>query len=135
MTLVKKIVQRVARASLQARGYDIVPPPPLSPTRPQGNETLILQQRQPQNLKETTKDEQNQEKLAQHQKRTPSPPNNRGNQDNSTEWITKQILSGFEPVFAIYLRTKTLAQTPPSRVTLFHHATSLGGVESLIRWR
>ena len=150
-TLVKKVVERVAHASLQARGYHTgPPPPPPPPTRPQGNRTLTLQQQQqqqppqpppplPETSQQPTKDKQNQEESIHGQdeapEETPRSDRDRENQDNSIEWIGKQMPNGFGPVFAIYLRTTTLAQRLPSRLTLFHHATSLGGVESLIEWR
>ena len=137
--VVKKIVERVAHASLQARGYDTGPPPP---TLPQGNKTLTLQQQPrqqplPGNPQEPMKDKQPQENI-EDQDEAPGKDalDNHKNQDsNNNEWIKKQMPNGFGPVFAIYLRTKTLAQRFPSRLTLFHHATSLGGVESLIEWR
>ncbi|KAF4990033.1 hypothetical protein FGRMN_8734 [Fusarium graminum] len=50
-------------------------------------------------------------------------------------WLQKQMPNGYGPVFAIYLRTGELARRLPSKLELFHHATSLGGVESLIEWR
>ncbi|OAX85111.1 hypothetical protein ACJ72_00524 [Emergomyces africanus] len=50
-------------------------------------------------------------------------------------WLKKQMPNGFGPVFSIVLRTEHFARTLPSKLKLFHHATSLGGVESLIEWR
>ncbi|OAA64306.1 cystathionine gamma-synthase [Niveomyces insectorum RCEF 264] len=50
-------------------------------------------------------------------------------------WLRKQMPRGFGPVFAIVLRDEHLARRLPSKLELFHHATSLGGVESLIEWR
>lgn len=50
-------------------------------------------------------------------------------------WLKKQMPNGYGPVFAITLRTPDLARKLPSKLHLFHHATSLGGVESLIEWR
>ncbi|KAH0122507.1 hypothetical protein KCU67_g17962, partial [Aureobasidium melanogenum] len=38
-------------------------------------------------------------------------------------------------VFAIWMAEEKLARCLPSKLALFHHATSLGGVESLIEWR
>jgi cystathionine gamma-synthase len=38
-------------------------------------------------------------------------------------------------VFSIYMQTATQARCLPSKLRLFDHATSLGGVESLIEWR
>lgn len=50
-------------------------------------------------------------------------------------WLKKQMPNGFGPVFSIYTRTPWQARNLPSVLRLFHHATSLGGVESLIEWR
>ncbi|GIJ99712.1 hypothetical protein Aspvir_003714 [Aspergillus viridinutans] len=51
------------------------------------------------------------------------------------EWLKRQMPNGFGPVFAIVMRDEKLAKTLPSKLALFQHATSLGGVESLIEWR
>ncbi|KAI9759899.1 MAG: hypothetical protein M4579_002024 [Chaenotheca gracillima] len=58
-----------------------------------------------------------------------------GGTGKKTGWIQKQMPNGYGPVFAIVLKNETVARTLPSRLALFHHATSLGGVESLIEWR
>lgn len=50
-------------------------------------------------------------------------------------WLLKQMPNGFGPVFSITLKERELARRLPSKLHLFHHATSLGGVESLIEWR
>ncbi|KAK4690414.1 hypothetical protein P7C71_g6370, partial [Lecanoromycetidae sp. Uapishka_2] len=50
-------------------------------------------------------------------------------------WLKKQMPYGFGPVFAVTMRSEILAKRLPSNLELFHHATSLGGVESLIEWR
>ncbi|KAL5452857.1 hypothetical protein PMIN06_005780 [Paraphaeosphaeria minitans] len=50
-------------------------------------------------------------------------------------WLKKQMPNGFGPVFSFYMKTPDLARQLPSHLRLFHHATSLGGVESLIEWR
>ncbi|KAJ5397084.1 Cys/Met metabolism PLP-dependent enzyme [Penicillium cosmopolitanum] len=50
-------------------------------------------------------------------------------------WLTKQMSGGHSPVFSIIMRTKSQAQNLPSRMYVFQHATSLGGVESLMEWR
>ncbi|KAI0600153.1 cystathionine beta-lyase [Biscogniauxia sp. FL1348] len=50
-------------------------------------------------------------------------------------WIRRQMPGGFGPVFAFYTRDPDDARRLPSKLALFHHATSLGGVESLIEWR
>lgn len=51
------------------------------------------------------------------------------------EWLKEQMPNGFGPVFAVYMRDADLARRLPSKLALFHHATSLGGVESLVEWR
>ncbi|KAI9839784.1 MAG: hypothetical protein M1837_002023 [Sclerophora amabilis] len=50
-------------------------------------------------------------------------------------WLKEQMPNGGGPVFAILLKSEAFAKRLPSRLALFHHATSLGGVESLIEWR
>ncbi|OTA15094.1 hypothetical protein BTJ68_15564 [Hortaea werneckii EXF-2000] len=50
-------------------------------------------------------------------------------------WLKKQMPNGFGPVFSVDLKNGTQARRLPSKLSLFHHATSLGGVESLIEWR
>ncbi|KAI1414826.1 PLP-dependent transferase [Hypoxylon sp. FL1857] len=50
-------------------------------------------------------------------------------------WLRKQMPNGFGPVFAVYMRDADDARRLPSKLQLFHHATSLGGVESLVEWR
>lgn len=50
-------------------------------------------------------------------------------------WLKKQMPDGFGPVFVIWMQTSRMARMLPSKLKLFHHATSLGGVESLIEWR
>lgn len=50
-------------------------------------------------------------------------------------WIHKQMPNGFGPVFAIVLKSEDFARVLPSKLHFFQHATSLGGVESLIEWR
>jgi cystathionine gamma-synthase len=56
-------------------------------------------------------------------------------QKEDMHWLKKQMPNGFGPVFSIWLRSGELAKRLPSKLHLFHHATSLGGVESLIEWR
>ncbi|KAK0730780.1 Cys/Met metabolism PLP-dependent enzyme-domain-containing protein [Lasiosphaeris hirsuta] len=50
-------------------------------------------------------------------------------------WLRKQMPNGFGPVFSVLMQSEQLAKRLPSKLHLFHHATSLGGVESLIEWR
>jgi cystathionine beta-lyase/cystathionine gamma-synthase len=50
-------------------------------------------------------------------------------------WLRKQMPRGYGPVFALVLHKVHFARALPSKLLLFHHATSLGGVESLIEWR
>lgn len=56
-------------------------------------------------------------------------------QKDDMEWLSKQMPNGFGPVFSIVLKTENAARRLPSKLKLFSHATSLGGVESLIEWR
>jgi cystathionine beta-lyase/cystathionine gamma-synthase len=56
-------------------------------------------------------------------------------QEEDMGWLREQMPNGFGPVFSIWARSEGLARRLPSRLHLFHHATSLGGVESLIEWR
>lgn len=51
------------------------------------------------------------------------------------EFVKKQQPNGHSPVFAIELDSEENAKAFPSKLKYFHHATSLGGVESLIEWR
>ncbi|KAI9815602.1 MAG: hypothetical protein M1832_005463 [Thelocarpon impressellum] len=53
----------------------------------------------------------------------------------SAPWLAAQMPAGYGPVFAVWMRSAALARRLPARLALFHHATSLGGVESLIEWR
>ena len=39
------------------------------------------------------------------------------------------------PVFALTMQSEAFAKAVPTKLHYFHHATSLGGVESLIEWR
>ncbi|OHE90339.1 Cys/Met metabolism PLP-dependent enzyme [Colletotrichum orchidophilum] len=55
--------------------------------------------------------------------------------EGGDQWLRKQMPGGFGPVFALLLKDEGDAKRLPSKMALFHHATSLGGVESLIEWR
>ncbi|CAI7577370.1 unnamed protein product [Penicillium crustosum] len=50
-------------------------------------------------------------------------------------WLQKQMPNGFGPVFSIVLHSEQFAKVLPTKLHFFQHATSLGGVESLIEWR
>lgn len=50
-------------------------------------------------------------------------------------WLRKQMPNGHGPVFTLWLKSEEHAKRLPSKLFLFHHATSLGGVESLVEWR
>jgi len=56
-------------------------------------------------------------------------------QEPDMHWLREQMPNGFGPVFAITMKNEDYAKSLPSQLRLFHHATSLGGVESLIEWR
>lgn len=51
------------------------------------------------------------------------------------EFVKRQLPLGGGPVFSIEVASPEIAKVLPSKTNLFHHATSLGGVESLIEWR
>ncbi|KAI9040244.1 pyridoxal phosphate-dependent transferase [Aspergillus affinis] len=50
-------------------------------------------------------------------------------------WLQKQMPGGYGPIFSIWTKKAEVAQILPSRLYVFQHATSLGGVESLMEWR
>lgn len=50
-------------------------------------------------------------------------------------FVKKQLVGGYTPVFSIILNSEEQCKKLPSLLKYFHHATSLGGVESLIEWR
>ncbi|KAF4985995.1 hypothetical protein FDECE_16187 [Fusarium decemcellulare] len=54
---------------------------------------------------------------------------------DETSWLKKQMPNGYGGVFALLMKSEELAKRLPSKLHLFDHATSLGGVESLIEWR
>jgi len=56
-------------------------------------------------------------------------------QVGDAEWLRKQMPNGYGPVFSIIMHQEQLARLFPSKLKYFHHATSLGAVESLIEWR
>ena len=56
-------------------------------------------------------------------------------EDGRIGWLKEQMPNGFGPVFGMHLKKAEWAKRLPSKLHLFHHATSLGGVESLIEWR
>lgn len=56
-------------------------------------------------------------------------------QKTDKDWLTKQMPVGYGAVFAMVMKTERLAKRLPSKLHFFAHATSLGGVESLVEWR
>ncbi|KAH8170256.1 cys/Met metabolism PLP-dependent enzyme domain-containing protein [Sarocladium implicatum] len=50
-------------------------------------------------------------------------------------WLRRQMPGGWGPVFSLLMVDEDTARRLPSKLRLFDHATSLGGVESLIEWR
>ncbi len=54
---------------------------------------------------------------------------------DETSWLRRQMPGGYGPVFSLAMKSEAVAKRLPSKLRLFHHATSLGGVESLIEWR
>ncbi|KAH6648507.1 pyridoxal phosphate-dependent transferase [Truncatella angustata] len=55
--------------------------------------------------------------------------------EGENAWLKQQMPNGFGPVFSFLFKEGSLAKRLPSKLHLFQHATSLGGVESLIEWR
>lgn len=55
--------------------------------------------------------------------------------DINDGWLLKQMPNGFGPVFGLRMKSAEHARRLPSRLYVFQHATSLGGVESLMEWR
>ncbi|CCH58166.1 hypothetical protein TBLA_0A03680 [Henningerozyma blattae CBS 6284] len=51
------------------------------------------------------------------------------------DFVKKQLKGGYTPVFSIVLHNKEQCKALPNLLKYFIHATSLGGVESLIEWR
>ncbi|QLG72052.1 hypothetical protein HG535_0C04060 [Zygotorulaspora mrakii] len=51
------------------------------------------------------------------------------------DFVKRQLKGGFCPVFSISLNSKEQCQKLPRLLKYFHHATSLGGIESLVEWR
>lgn len=56
-------------------------------------------------------------------------------QTDAGDWLKKQMPNGFGPVFSISMKEERFARALPSKLHFFQHATSLGGVETLIEWR
>ncbi len=56
-------------------------------------------------------------------------------QKDDMDWLAEQMPNGFGPVFSVWMKTPAMARALPSKLKFFAHATSLGGVESLIEWR
>jgi cystathionine gamma-synthase len=50
-------------------------------------------------------------------------------------FVKEQLPNGYGTVFSIVVDTEKTARHLPYRLKFFHHATSLGGLESLIEWR
>ena len=51
------------------------------------------------------------------------------------EFVKKQLKGGYGPVFSLTLQNVEQCKKLPSKLEYFQHATSLGGIESLIEWR
>lgn len=56
-------------------------------------------------------------------------------QDRDMHWLREQMPNGFGPVFALEMKTEDMSRQLTGLLSLFQHATSLGGVESQIEWR
>jgi cystathionine beta-lyase/cystathionine gamma-synthase len=50
-------------------------------------------------------------------------------------WLQEQMPNGYGPVFSMVMKEEYMARELPSKLAFFHHATSLGSVETLIEWR
>ncbi|KAI7768424.1 hypothetical protein LZL87_013682 [Fusarium oxysporum] len=50
-------------------------------------------------------------------------------------WLQKQMPGGHGSLFSIWLKDREFAKRLPSKLYIFQHAASLGGVESLCEWR
>ncbi|KAJ4229111.1 hypothetical protein NW759_003834 [Fusarium solani] len=50
-------------------------------------------------------------------------------------WLQKQMPGGYGPVFSMWLKKAEYAKRLASKLYIFQHAASLGGVESLVEWR
>ncbi|KAF4806429.1 putative trans-sulfuration enzyme [Colletotrichum siamense] len=53
----------------------------------------------------------------------------------SDGWLQNQMPGGFGAVFSLTMKSPEHAKRMPGRMYVFQHATSLGGVESLMEWR
>ncbi|KAI1620432.1 cystathionine beta-lyase [Exophiala viscosa] len=56
-------------------------------------------------------------------------------QKEDFDWLLTQMPRGFGPLFSITMKTENMARQLPSKLRLFSHQTSFGGVESSIEWR
>lgn len=50
-------------------------------------------------------------------------------------FVKEQLPGGFGPVFSLTLQKKDQCKEFPPKLKFFQHATSLGGIESLVEWR
>ncbi|WWC64923.1 uncharacterized protein I303_107537 [Kwoniella dejecticola CBS 10117] len=55
--------------------------------------------------------------------------------EEQQDWIGKQMPNGFGAVFAVNFSSPDIARKFPSYLQIFNHATSIGGLESLVEWR
>jgi len=51
------------------------------------------------------------------------------------DFVKRQLKGGYGPVFALTLKSVDQCKKFPPQLKYFQHATSLGGVESLVEWR
>lgn len=51
------------------------------------------------------------------------------------DFVKKQLKGGYGPVFALTLKSVDQCKKFPAKLEYFQHATSLGGIESLVEWR
>lgn len=53
----------------------------------------------------------------------------------SDAFVKDQLVGGYNSVFSFCLKSEEQCKKFPDKLKYFHHATSLGGIESLIEWR
>lgn len=56
-------------------------------------------------------------------------------QSDQMHWLRVQMPHGFGAVFTLVMKNEFFARRLPGKLRFFGHATSLGGVESLVEWR
>lgn len=52
-----------------------------------------------------------------------------------SDFVKKQLIGGYNPVFSLSLKKSEQCKKLTKKLRYFQHATSLGGIESLVEWR